>query len=71
MKLKSYLALTTIATSSFIVIVVTTAILLLLQNSHQEGFQARGLELARVLAHNPVVINAVDAKNNGVMFADF
>lgn len=65
MKLKSYLALTTIATSSFIVIVVTTAILLLLQNSHQEGFQARGLELARVLAHNPVVINAVDAKNNG------
>ncbi|WED27340.1 sensor histidine kinase [Vibrio sp. DW001] len=64
MKLKSYLALTTIATSSFIVIVVTTAILLLLQTSHQEGFQARGLELARVLAHNPVVINAVDAKNN-------
>ncbi len=65
MKLKSYLALTTIATSSSIVVIVTTAILLLLQSSHQEGFQARGLELARVLAHNPVVINAVDAKNQG------
>lgn len=63
MKLKSYLALTTIATSSFIVIVVTTTVLLLLQTSHQEGFEARGLELARVLAHNPVIINAVDAKN--------
>lgn len=69
MKLKSYLALTTIATSSFIVIVVTTAILLLLKTSHQEGFQARGLELARVLAHNPVVINAVDAKNKNQKYA--
>lgn len=64
MKLKSYLAITTIATTSAIGVVVTAAILLLLKSSHQEGFEARGLELARVLAHNPVVINAVDAKNN-------
>ncbi|MGR5149783.1 ATP-binding protein [Photobacterium alginatilyticum] len=63
MKLKSYLALTTVATTSSIVIVVTTAIFFLLQNSHQEGIEARGLELARVIAHDPVVIEAVDAKN--------
>ncbi|WCE30393.1 ATP-binding protein [Vibrio sp. SCSIO 43137] len=69
MKLKSYLAITTIATSSFIVIVVTSAILFLLKTSHQESFQARGLELARVLAHNPVIINAVEAKNNGQPYA--
>ena len=68
MKLKSYLAITTIATSSFIGLVVTIAILIMLQNSHQEGFQARGLELARVLAHNPIVIDAVNAKNQNKDF---
>ncbi|WP_064609042.1 ATP-binding protein [Photobacterium sp. J15] len=65
MKLKSYLALTTAATSSCIVIAVTTAIFFLLQNSHIEGIQARGLELARVVARDPVVIDAVESKNNG------
>jgi two-component system CitB family sensor kinase len=69
MKLKSYLAITTIATSSFIGLVVTIAILIMLQNSHQEGFQARGLELARVLAHNPIVIDAVNAKNQNRDYA--
>ncbi|MDG3088050.1 sensor histidine kinase [Vibrio hannami] len=68
MKLKSYLAISTIATSSTIGVIVTTAILLMLQASHQQGFEARGLELARVLAHNPVVINAVNAKNNNQQF---
>lgn len=63
MKLKNYLTITTIVASSSIVVIVTVAILFLLKNSHQEGFQERGLELARVLAHNPEVINAVDAKN--------
>ncbi|PSW05585.1 ATP-binding protein [Photobacterium lipolyticum] len=63
MKLKSYLALITVATTSAIVIVVTTAIFFLLQNSYQEGIEARGLELARVIAHDPQVIHAVDAKN--------
>ncbi|WP_299012904.1 sensor histidine kinase [uncultured Photobacterium sp.] len=65
MKLKSYLALTTAATSSCIVIAVTTAIFFLLQNSHIEGIKARGLELARVVACDPVVIDAVEAKNSG------
>ncbi|MDX1300808.1 sensor histidine kinase [Photobacterium sp.] len=63
MKLKSYLALITVATTSAIVIVVTTAIFFLLQNSYQKGIAARGLELARVIAHDPMVIRAVDAKN--------
>ncbi|EAS41988.1 sensor histidine kinase [Photobacterium profundum] len=63
MKLKSYLALTTVATTSSIVIVVTTAIFFLLQNLHQEGIEARGLELARVIAHDPKVIHAVDTQN--------
>lgn len=63
MKLKSYLILTIVAATSSLVIVVTTAIFFLLQNSYQEGIEARGLELARVVAHDPMVINAVDAKN--------
>ena len=62
MKLKSYLALSTVATTSSIVIVVTIAILFILQNSYKEGIQGRGLELARVIAHDPVVIHALDAK---------
>ncbi|WP_038180720.1 ATP-binding protein [Vibrio rhizosphaerae] len=62
MKLKSYLTLTTIATTSSIVIVITIAILYLLQNSYQSGLEARGLELARVIAHDPKVIQALQAK---------
>jgi two-component system, CitB family, sensor kinase len=63
MKLKSYLTLTTVATTSSIVIVVTIAVLFLLQNSYREGLQARGLELARVIAHDQIVIDAVSAHN--------
>ncbi|MHA2936701.1 ATP-binding protein [Vibrio sp. RC27] len=69
MKLKSYLAITTISTSTFMGLIVTLAILVLLQSSHQDGFKARGLELARVLAHNPIVINAVNAKNHNQPYA--
>ncbi|MGR5154811.1 ATP-binding protein [Photobacterium swingsii] len=69
MKLKSYLALTTVAATSSIVIVVTTAIFFLLQNSHQEGIEARGLELARVIAHDPTVIQAVHAKNKNKIYS--
>ncbi|MDW6004415.1 ATP-binding protein [Vibrio mangrovi] len=63
MKLKSYLTLTTIATTSSVVIVLTIAILYLLQSSYQSGLEARGLELARVIAHDPKVIQAVRARN--------
>ncbi|WP_158117331.1 ATP-binding protein [Vibrio cincinnatiensis] len=66
MKLKSYLTLTTIATASSIVIVVTIAIFYLLQNTYTEGLQARGLELARVVAHDPTVIHAVTLQNTQV-----
>lgn len=65
MKLKNYLAISTLATTSVIGVIVTTAMLMLIQNSHQDGFRARGIELARVLAHNPVVIAEVEAKNRG------
>ncbi len=63
MKLKSYLTLSTIAATSSIVMVVTIAILYLLQASYQDGLRARGLELARVIAHDQVVINAVNRHN--------
>lgn len=69
MKLKSYLALSTVATTSTIVVVVTTVIFYLLQNAHIAGIQDRSLELARVLAHDPVVIEAVQAKNHQQPFA--
>jgi two-component system, CitB family, sensor kinase len=63
MKLKSYLTLSTVAATSSIVIVVTIAILYLLQASYQDGLKARGLELARVIAHDPYVIQAVELHN--------
>lgn len=63
MKLKSYLTLSTIAATSSIVIVVTIAILYLLHESYQDGLRARGLELARVIAHDKVVIDAVNLHN--------
>lgn len=63
MKLKSYLALSTIATTSTIVVVVTVAILFLLKNTYQEGIEERGRELARVIAHDPAVIAAVQRHN--------
>ena len=69
MKLKNYVTITTVATSTSIVVVVSLVIMLLLRNSYLESFQARGLELARVLAHNPVVIDAVDAKNRGQAYS--
>ncbi|MEI8634552.1 hypothetical protein P4S72_26115 [Vibrio sp. PP-XX7] len=65
MKLKSYLTLTTIATTSSIVIIVSIAILYLLQSSYQKALEDRGLELARVIAHDPRVIRAVQAQNLG------
>jgi len=61
MKLKSYLALTTLAASSAIVVTVTAAIFFMIQYSHDEAFKARGLELARVIAHDPKVRAAVTA----------
>jgi two-component system CitB family sensor kinase len=64
MKLKSYLTLSTIAATSAIVIVVTIAILYLLQGSYHDGLRARGIELARVIAHDPIVITAVEQHNN-------
>jgi two-component system CitB family sensor kinase len=71
MKLKSYLTLTTVATTSSIVIVVTIAILYLLQNSYQTALEERGRELARVVAHDPKVIQALQAKNQHHPTPDF
>ncbi|SJL84663.1 ATP-binding protein [Vibrio palustris] len=65
MKLKSHLALSTIATTSTIVIVVTTAIFFLLQNIYHDGLRARGIELGKVIVHNDQVIEAVKDSNQG------
>ncbi|MGP8306067.1 ATP-binding protein [Vibrio sp. YIC-376] len=63
MKLKNYLALSTILTTSSIVVTVTIAILFLLKGTYQEGIEERGRELARVIAHDPTVISAVEKHN--------
>ncbi|MCA2018061.1 sensor histidine kinase [Vibrio tritonius] len=65
MKLKSHLAISTIATSSTIVIVVTTVIFFLLKNLYQEGLQNRGIELAKVLAQDSRVVEATRLSNLG------
>ena len=64
MKLKSHLAISTIATTSTIVMVVTTAIFFLLQNLYHDGLRARGIELGKVLAHNQQVVSAVIDSNH-------
>ncbi|RQW64424.1 ATP-binding protein [Vibrio viridaestus] len=66
MKLKNYLTLSTVAATSSIVIIVTVALLYLLQHSYHEGLKARGLELGAVIAHDPIVINSVRDKNEGM-----
>ncbi|MCE0496137.1 hypothetical protein [Vibrio salinus] len=66
MKLKNYLTLSTVAATSSIVIIVTVAILYLLQHTYHDGLKARGLELAAVVAHDPVVIDSVREKNQGI-----
>ncbi len=59
MKLKSYLALSAMVTSTVILVTVMTAIFFLLQNQYQQGLQARGLELGKVLAHDREILQAV------------
>lgn len=66
MKLKNYLRLSTVAATSSIVIIVTVAILYLIQHTYHEGLRARGLELAAVVAHDPIVIDSVREKNQGM-----
>ncbi|MZI94525.1 GHKL domain-containing protein [Vibrio sp. CAIM 722] len=66
MKLKSHLALSTVATSSAIVIVVTTVIFFLLQNIYQKGLEERGIELGRVLSQDHEIINAVEQSNRNI-----
>lgn len=63
MKLKNYITLSTIIASSATVVVVTLVIFYLLQVSYHDGLRARGLELARVIAHDPHVIAAVEQHN--------
>lgn len=65
MKLKSYLTLSTVATTSAIVVMVAVASLFFLRQSYQEGIEARGRELARVIAHDPFIIDAVIEQNRG------
>lgn len=63
MKLKSHLALSAIATSTVVVITVLCAIYFLLQNQYQQGLQERGIELAKVLAHDGNIVAAVNLAN--------
>lgn len=63
MKLKSHLALSAITTSTVIVITVLCAVYFLLQNQYQQGLQARGIELGKVLAHDGNIIEAVKRAN--------
>ncbi|WP_456295110.1 sensor histidine kinase [Vibrio sp. AK197] len=63
MKLKNHLALSAITTSTVIVATVLTAIFFLLQTQYQQGLQARGIELAKVLAHDGKIVDAVQAVN--------
>ena len=65
MTLKSYLALITISTITAIIISVAFVFGYSLQNAYLEGISKRGLELARVIAQDEKVIQAVQASNSG------
>ena len=65
MTLKSYLALITISTITIIVIAVALVLGYSLQKSYLDGIGKRGLELARVIAQDGTVIQAVQASNKG------
>lgn len=65
MTLKSYLALITISTITIIVVAIALLFGYSLQNAYLDGISKRGLELARVVAHDDNVILAVKASNLG------
>ncbi|NLQ16152.1 sensor histidine kinase [Marinomonas sp. M1K-6] len=65
MTLKSYLALITISTITIIIVAVALVFGYSLQNAYLDGINKRGLELARVVAHDEKVIQAVQASNRG------
>lgn len=65
MTLKSYLALITISTITIIVVAIALVFGYSLQNAYLEGISKRGLELARVVAHDDRVIHAIQTSNLG------
>ncbi|MBJ7537625.1 ATP-binding protein [Marinomonas transparens] len=68
MTLKSYLALITVSTITLIVIAVGLVFGYTLKNSYLDGISNRGLELARVVAHDEKVIHAVQQSNKNQTF---
>ncbi|ETI62522.1 histidine kinase [Marinomonas profundimaris] len=65
MTLKSYLALITISTITIIVVAIALVFGYSLQNAYLDGISKRGLELARVVAHDDRVIRAIQTSNLG------
>ncbi len=63
MKIKNYLAITTAATSFAIIVAVTAAIFFLMQTSYQDGIKQKGMELAKVIALDPIVIGALEDRS--------
>lgn len=60
MRIKNYLAITTAATSFAIIVTVTVAIFFLMQTSYRDSVKQKGRELARVVALDPNVIQALE-----------
>ncbi|MBJ7554322.1 sensor histidine kinase [Marinomonas spartinae] len=66
MTLKSYLALITLSTITIIVVAVGVVFGYSLKQTYLEGISQRGIELARVVAHDEKVIKAVQQSNSGI-----
>ena len=65
MTLKSYLALITISTITLLIIAAAGMFGYVLRTTYLDGISQRGLELARVIAHDDTVIAAVNQSNQG------
>lgn len=65
MTLKSYLALITLSTITLLIIAAAAMFGYVLRTAYLDNISQRGLELARVIAHDDTVIKAVKNSNQG------
>ncbi|RBO82199.1 ATP-binding protein [Marinomonas aquiplantarum] len=65
MTLKSYLALITVTTITLIIVAATLVFGYVLRSAYLDNISQRGLELARVMAHDDKVIEALHISNQG------
>lgn len=66
MRLKTYLSLSSVAITTSIVAIVTLSLFFFLRYEYYNGLKEKGLEIANIIAHDPIVTQALlDKKKTG------